>query len=316
MLLSMHNKKIPIVCPCSLKYQLTKQGDLLLCSFKNCEHNNADSAFKIQNSIPILFSEIRTDTVCSLNKINDYVERPFSKYTKLKKWFLGESDITKKNCHKFVNELFKISNLPKVLLVGGGEKGSGTNSLWDNESIEIHSIDIYFSENVDILCDAHYLPLQNDYYDGVWIQAVLEHVVDPSRVVEEINRVLKEQGVVYSETPFMQQVHEGPYDFTRYTVLGHRYLFKKFQQIEIGANGGANLVLAWSIRYFFWALIRNRNIARVFGIIFTLILTPFERFISTKSLYDSSSGVYFMGRKSDAKILTHKELISLYKGQF
>ena len=37
-------------------------------------------------------------------------------------------------------------------------------------------------------------------------------------------------GIVYAETPFMQQVHEGAYDFTRYTVLGHRYLFKKFKQ--------------------------------------------------------------------------------------
>ena len=101
--------------------------------------------------------------------------------------------------------------------------------------IEVHSIDIYASPTVDLICDAHYLPLEGEYYDAVWIQAVLEHVVQPELVVHEIHRVLKPDGIVYAETPFMQQVNEGAYDFTRYTVLGHRYLFKKFSLIDRGA---------------------------------------------------------------------------------
>jgi len=72
-------------------------------------------------------------------------------------------------------------------------------------------------------------------FDGVIIQAVLEHVVEPNHCVEEIHRVLKENGLVYSETPFMQQVHLGRYDFTRFTHLGHRRLFRKFKEICGGA---------------------------------------------------------------------------------
>jgi len=56
------------------------------------------------------------------------------------------------------------------------------------------------------------------------VQAGLEHVRDLWQVVAEIHRVLKDDGLVYAETPFMQQVHEGPYDFTRFTESGHRYL--------------------------------------------------------------------------------------------
>ena len=73
-----------------------------------------------------------------------------------------------------------------------------------------------------VLGDAHDLPFVDAAFDAAVIQAVLEHVVDPQRVVAELHRVLREDGVLYSEVPFMQQVHEGAYDFTRYTDLGHR----------------------------------------------------------------------------------------------
>ena len=56
------------------------------------------------------------------------------------------------------------------------------------------------------------------------------------------------------QTPFMQQVHEGAYDFTGYTVLGHRYLFRDFEALDFGGNKGANVALAWSIKIFVWAI--------------------------------------------------------------
>jgi ubiquinone/menaquinone biosynthesis C-methylase UbiE len=59
------------------------------------------------------------------------------------------------------------------------------------------------------VCDAHHLPFQIESFDGVIVQAVLEHVFDPNRYVEEIHRVLKMDAVVYAETPFIQQADEG-----------------------------------------------------------------------------------------------------------
>ena len=50
-------------------------------------------------------------------------------------------------------------------------------------------------------------------------------------------RVLKNNGLVYSEIPFMQQIHMGKNDFVRYTASGHRFLFKKFEKIKIGTSG-------------------------------------------------------------------------------
>ena len=145
--------------------------------------------------------------------------------------------------------------------------------MWNNKDIEIHSIDIYASKSVDVICDSHYLPLKSEYYDGVWIQAVLEHVVEPIVVVEEIYRVLKKNGIVYAETPFMQQVHEGAYDFNRYSVLGHRYLFKHFKLIDLGGNQGSDVVFAWSSRYLVWSILRSRKLARVIGLLIAVSYT-------------------------------------------
>src|SRR6202012_1790690 len=100
----------------------------------------------------------------------------------------------------------------------------------------------------------HRLLLADQSVDGVWIQAVLEHVLDPQQVVAEIHRVLRPSGLVYAETPFMQQVHEGPYDFTRFTQSGHRWLFRHFEQIDAGAVTGAGTAAIWSLRYLIRAL--------------------------------------------------------------
>ena len=309
-------KNLPLACPCKLKKSLIKFEKFFLCDHNECEHSNEKNGFPIFESTPVIISETKTDTICTRYSFKSYINRPLSKFNKIKKFIIGESQITKNNCDLFLKNLFFDCKNPKVLIIGGAERGSGTENLWNNKNIETHSIDIYATPNVDIICDSHYLGLKSDYYDGVWIQAVLEHVVEPNLVVNEIYRVLKSNGIVYAETPFMQQVHEGAYDFTRYTVLGHRYLFKKFELIKIGGNQGPEVVFAWSVKYLLWSVFRNKVLAKFIGIFLGIIMRPLRLFISKKSMYDASSGVFFLGKKVGDNNLTHKKLIKLYKGNF
>lgn len=310
------NKSIPLVCPCKTKSSLKRIKNYLICKNKNCQHNKKKDSFKILNSKPVIISEIKTDTVCSIESHKPYVHRQLNKLTKINKIIIGESSTTLRNCDLFIKNIFMQNKNPKILVIGGAEKGSGTKNLWNNKDIEIHSIDIYDTDNVDVICDSHYLCLKSNFYDGVWIQAVLEHVVEPAKVVNEIFRVLRLKGIVYAETPFMQQVHEGAYDFTRFTVLGHRYLFKKFELIEFGGNQGPDVVLAWGVKYLVWSLSRSKKLARIFYFLMSFLMRPLKYFISKKSLFDGSSGVFFLGRKNKSFQLSHKELIRLYKGQF
>lgn len=311
------NKNIPLVCVCEKHLPLEKSLDSLKlkCTNSNCVHSNEDQQFEVHQGIPIIISDILCDTVCETQPNSIYVNRLKSQFVKVRNIVEDKNKTTTDNIKKFISELEVRNKFSKVLVIGSGQMGSGTNELWNKENIEIHGVDIYASETVDVICDAHYLPLESSYYDGVMVQAVLEHVVEPSVVVQNIFRVLKNDGVVYAETPFMQQVHEGAYDFTRYTVLGHRYLFKNFKTIKIGGVGGASIALKWSIKYFIWALTRSHGLARLVGALFGILLRPIDYLLSEKSMFDSSSGVFFLGKKAKGYTVTHKDLISLYKGE-
>ena len=307
-------KKIPLTCPSRCKSTLLRQKNYFICSNIKCYHSEEINCFPIFNNIPVIISENNTDTVCTVKFGQTYVNRSSSKFTFLKKIIKGFNKITKDNCEKFIKEILNHNKKPKVLVIGGGEKGDGTKKLWEDKRIEVHSVDVYGSENVDVICDAHYLPLEDEFYDGVWIQAVLEHVVEPNLVVSEIYRVLKKKGVVYAETPFMQPVHEGAYDFTRYTVLGHRYLFKHFDLINMGGFGGSEKFFALSFKYFVWSLTRSKFFGSLAGLILSTILRPVSFLTDKRLTDDASSGVFFLGEKNNNKKITHKELVNLYKG--
>ena len=310
------SKKLPLTCPCALKKPLQKTATGYACTKGDCEHARGEAEFKINENVPLLISETRCDTVCTADFGKVYVDRSASHLAPLKYLFTGGAEQTRANCAHFIAKVLEKNSNPKVLVIGSGSPGVGAEALWSHADIDVHGVDIYASPTVDVVCDAHYLPLESGYYDGVWIRAVLEHVVEPQVVVSEIARVLAPDGLVYAETPFMQQVHEGAYDFTRFTVLGHRYLFRDFEAIDFGGLNGASTVMAWAARYFAWSIFRARAAARLVGVAFAMLMRPFALFESKKSLFDASSTVYFLGKKTDAKRVSHKELVALYDGQF
>jgi SAM-dependent methyltransferase len=309
-------KELPLTCPCALKKPLQATATGYTCAQTDCEHARADGEFTKANNVPVLISETRCDTVCSASFGEVYVDRAASRYAPVKFLLIGGISRVRENCDHFIAQVLKKTSTPKVLVIGSGTAGVGAEALWNHPDIAVHGVDIYASPTVDVVCDAHYLPLESEHYDGVWIQAVLEHAVEPQVVVGEIARVLASDGIVYAETPFMQQVHEGAYDFTRFTVLGHRYLSGDFEAIDFGGLNGPGLVMAWAARYLAWSVFRTRAIGRLVGVAFGVLMRPLVLLESKKSLFDASSAVYFLGRKTDGKRLSHKELVALYDGQF
>jgi hypothetical protein len=75
---------------------------------------------------------------------------------------------------------------PRVLVVGGAEVGSGIESLYENENIDLIAFDIYGSEYCQFVADGHQIPLLDASVAGVLVQAVLEHMLLPQQVVDEI----------------------------------------------------------------------------------------------------------------------------------
>jgi SAM-dependent methyltransferase len=72
--------------------------------------------------------------------------------------------------------------------------------------------------HADVIADLNRpLPFEASSFDGVLLSSVLEHVADPSAVLQEASRILRPGGVIVLELPFLYWLHEEPHDFGRYT---------------------------------------------------------------------------------------------------
>lgn len=203
---------------------------------------------------------------------------------------------------------------PAVLLVGNGEDETATRF---GAATRVANSDLFLYPATNVACDAQSIPFADGTFDGVMVIAVLEHVADPERAVAEIHRVLRPDGVVLAETPFMQQVHGGAFDFGRWTDLGHRRLFRRFAEIERGACGGPGMALGWAWHYFLQALFgggRSRRAVTTFAYLTSFWLRFLDRLlIGRPASLDGASGLYFLGRRSD-ETLPDVELVRQYRG--
>lgn len=202
---------------------------------------------------------------------------------------------------------------PRLLVIGGGAVGNGAQAIYDDPQVQVIGTDIYQSPHTTLIADGHRLPFADQSVDGVWIQAVLEHVLDPQQVVAEIHRVLRPDGLMFANTPFMQQVHEGAYDFTRFTLSGHRWLFRHFALIDAGTTAGAGLATLWSVRSLVRALTGSGPLGRLAEIA-CCWLRIIDRWGDPRDTADAASGVYFYGRKSPVPI-SPKDIIAFYDEQ-
>jgi ubiquinone/menaquinone biosynthesis C-methylase UbiE/uncharacterized protein YbaR (Trm112 family) len=307
-----------LLCPAT-KAELKQSGDNLI--------SEADPAIKypIIDGIPILI-----DDQTSLFSINDFVNHQDTTwesnpnagiFRKTVRKLLDLLPSISRNIKADSNYEKLISLLPanaKILVVGGSVKGMGMDIIYDHESFEILESDVSFGEYTKVICDAHDLPFQDNTFDCVIIQAVLEHVLEPQRCVSEIHRVLNDSGIVYAETPFMQQVHMKQYDFTRFTHLGHRWLFKNFEELMSGPCCGPGMALAWSYSSFLQSFTTSsviNSLLTTFAQITSFFFKYFDYFLINKpGAFDTASGYYFLGKKS-SKSLSNKELIQQFKGR-
>jgi len=201
---------------------------------------------------------------------------------------------------------------PLVLVVGGGSIGNGTDGLYDSERLRLLAFDIVASQHVQLVADAHQIPLISGCVDAVVVQAVLEHVLNPWQVIEEVHRVLKPDGLVYAETPFMQQVHAGPYDFTRFTDSGHRWLFRRFAEIDRGVVAGPGTALSWSIDHAGRSMARSRTVGTLLrrALFWVRCL---DRFSSASFGSDGACALFFLGRRSETT-LSPRAIVAEYAG--
>jgi uncharacterized protein YbaR (Trm112 family) len=304
-----------LICPkCKAAFKSFNDRSYIQCEL-------CGSTYPIVDGIPILLNS--ESSIFNIDEIvqnrirkTNYGSRMTDRISKLLPE-ISKNIVAKDNYDILKNMLVKKRCKPLVLVIGGRIVGQGMQWLLDSSEIDFIETDVGFGPRTLVICDAHDLPFSDQRFDAVVAQAVLEHVADPVHCVDEIHRVLKDDGLVYAETPFMQQVHAGAYDFTRFTHLGHRRLFRKFDEIVSGTVGGPATVLAWSYEYFFLSFATSRvwrKVLAAFARCTGFWLKYLDRlFVNKRGAYDGVSGNYFLGRKA-SHVLSDQELIKQYRG--
>lgn len=87
------------------------------------------------------------------------------------------------------------------------------------------------------VCNLH--QIEDQIYDGIVCDQVLEHVKQPFDAVNEMYRVLQPGGILFLTTVFMYPIHEYPKDYWRFTPDALQLLCEKFSEI-ISCSGWGN----------------------------------------------------------------------------
>lgn len=306
-----------LVCPCSRRSPLSSDDNQrIFCISNACAYSENAGGFLRTLGKPVLINFEECDTVCNKDKYRSgnrefYVPRTMGLLAKVARRMLhGKNRVAERSAFKIIREITRSKAQPRVLIIGGAEIGQGVEIILGCKNISVTSIDIYPVEDICFVADAHYLPFQDESFDAVWVQAVLEHVVDPIKVVDEIYRVLNRDGMVYSEMPFMQSVHEGAYDFLRATSAGHRYLFKSFSRLDGGVLRGVGTSYAWALKGLILGITRSKVAANIFSLPMFVLSRFVDRVCSKKVNYEAANNSFFLGQKAERQC-NHRTLIDL-----
>jgi SAM-dependent methyltransferase/uncharacterized protein YbaR (Trm112 family) len=305
-------------CPVC-KGVLKDGGEQLVCAQAPC----GASFPKIQDGVPVLINETN-----SIFEIADFVHHKDTFFKlgdrtderRALRSFLptySANWAARRNFAKLRTLLHERTERARVLVIGGSFLAKGMEDLLADPALELVETDVSLGPRTQVVMDAHDIPFANSSFDAVIAQAVLEHVLDPHRCVAEIHRVLRPSGIVFSETPFMQQVHGGRWDFTRWSLQGLRRLFRNFRELDAGPLAGPGTVLGWSWRYLLAGFAPGRKWGTASKIIARITGWPLKYLdwisFNREAFRDGASGYYFFGERSETQ-LADKELMRLYEG--
>ena len=223
----------------------------------------------------------------------------------------------KHNAHLMQALLLSDGARPRILNIGNKHPHGAMSSLYQHPEVECLACDLVYADAVDVIADPVSLPFSDGMFDGVLVDAVLEHCIDPEGVVREIHRVLRPGGYVYSDTPFMIPVHAGAYDFCRFSALAHRRLFNGFRQVEHGVSSGPAAALGYSIQSVLLSFTSSRRarfaVKGLSRLLFFWIKYLDLLLAKRPGALDAALGTYFIGESLPQPISDH-DLLSSYAG--
>ncbi len=179
--------------------------------------------------------------------------------------------------------------------------GSGIHRI----APKVLNVDIYWYLGVDIIADAHHMPLADGSVDGVICDCILEHVPDPQGVMKELQRILRPGGQAYLCVPFVYPFHACPNDFYRWSTEGLRLLCKGMEvEVIASRSGPTSALVALLVTWF--AIVFSFGSTTLYDILSTVLLLVFFPLKFLDLLFNhfptainSPAALYAIARKPD-----------------
>lgn len=173
------------------------------------------------------------------------------------------------------------------------------------EFTEYIKMDICNSENVDVVGSIEDIPFESNSFDSIICTQVLEHVKNPTLAAKELYRVLKNGGYALITVPQINELHEVPNDYFRYTNFGLKEIFEKqgFNIVECSQRGGFFTVLCqMKIRYLIdkFDLYKKPLLGKVFNKfikMFSLLMMWFDKIDCSEANKKHTLGWCFVFKK-------------------
>jgi SAM-dependent methyltransferase len=165
------------------------------------------------------------------------------------------------------------------------------------------NVDIFDSGTTKVIASALELPFSNKSVDLIIMQGVLEHVTDADETFRECFRVLKNDGLYYTEMPFLQPYHESPIDLRRCTKSGLAEFCLPLTEIETGIHIGPASTITWILREFLTGVLSGGNpklYPRINSLVGWLVfpLKYADYWLEKKPhYYRIASSIYYLGKK-------------------
>lgn len=160
-------------------------------------------------------------------------------------------------------------NLKGTILDIGSGKYLRYKSLFNYEKYITFDNDP--KNNPDIMGSAEFIDLPENSIDNIVCTQMLGDIKNPTLVIKEFYKILKRGGFVLLTESLLNEIHDEPNDYWRFTEYGLKYLFESngFKIVDISRRGGfyvsrAQLFIRYLIDRFD---LYNKNI-------FTFILGP------------------------------------------
>ncbi len=160
------------------------------------------------------------------------------------------------------------------------------------------AFDMVSGPNVDVVGDVLKTPFQDNEFDTVISNQVLEHVSKPWLMIKEIGRILKPDGICILTAPFLAPYHPDPQDNFRFTTSGLTSMFRNegFEVLECGGYGLFFTVLSEFIHFScFDPYAKSKRWSGFIMDKIRLMARFLDRFVKGDKIY---TNVYVVARKS------------------